>query len=118
MILYENTFEICFVYNKKCRDVMSYNFLMKYFTLVISVLSTGIIIYTIRPLSVKPGKNSIFLKNGKTVIATIVQVENLECLYISNDETDFTIGIVSRNLVTQSNFVKFQDIRNFTFFEV
>ena len=28
--------------------------------------------------SVKPGKNSIFLKNSKTVIAAIVQVENLE----------------------------------------
>ena len=28
--------------------------------------------------TVKPGKNSIFLKNGKTVIATIVQVENVE----------------------------------------
>ena len=28
--------------------------------------------------NVKPGKNSIFLKNGKTVIAAIVQVQNLE----------------------------------------
>ena len=30
---------------------------------------------------------------------------------------DFTIGIVSRNLATTSNFVEFRDIRNFTFFE-
>ena len=30
---------------------------------------------------------------------------------------DFTIGIVSRNLVTTSNFVEFQDNRNFMFFE-
>ena len=31
---------------------------------------------------------------------------------------DFTIGIVSRNLATTSNFVEFRDYQNFTFFEV
>ena len=30
---------------------------------------------------------------------------------------DFIVGIVSRNLATTSNFVKFQDNQNFTFFE-
>ena len=30
---------------------------------------------------------------------------------------DFTIGIVSRNLATTSNFIEFRDSRNFTFFE-
>ena len=40
-------------------------------------------------------KNSIFLKNGKTIISVIVHVENLEFLYISNDEMDFIIGIFS-----------------------
>ena len=30
---------------------------------------------------------------------------------------DFTVGIVSRNLSTMSNFVEFRDSRNFTFFE-
>ena len=30
---------------------------------------------------------------------------------------DFTIGIISRNIDTMSNFVEFQDNRNFTFFE-
>ena len=30
---------------------------------------------------------------------------------------EFTVGIVSRNLVTKSNFVEFQDGLNFTFFE-
>ena len=30
---------------------------------------------------------------------------------------DFNIGIISRNLVTPSNFVKFRDSQNFTFFE-
>ena len=31
---------------------------------------------------------------------------------------DFTIGIVSGNLLTRLNFVEFRDNRNFTFFEV
>ena len=30
---------------------------------------------------------------------------------------DFTVGIVSRNLATMSNFIEFQDNQNFTFFE-
>ena len=30
---------------------------------------------------------------------------------------DFTVGIVSQNLVTQSNFIGFRDGRNFAFFE-
>ena len=30
---------------------------------------------------------------------------------------DFTVGIVSRNLDTMSNFVEFRDSRDFTFFE-
>ena len=34
-----------------------------------------------------------------------------------DDEMDFTVGIVSRNLATTSNFVEFRDNRNFTFFE-
>ena len=30
---------------------------------------------------------------------------------------DFTVEIISRNLATTSNFIKFQNSRNFTFFE-
>ena len=30
---------------------------------------------------------------------------------------DFIVGILSRNLDTTSNFVKFRDSQNFTFFE-
>ena len=30
---------------------------------------------------------------------------------------DFTVGIVSQNLATASNFVEFRDNRNFIFFE-
>ena len=29
---------------------------------------------------------------------------------------DFTVGIVSQNLATTSNFVEFRDSQNFTFF--
>ena len=36
---------------------------------------------------------------------------------ISDDKMDFTVGIVSRNLATMSNFVEFRDSRNCTFFE-
>ena len=38
-------------------------------------------------------------------------------LYISDDETNFTVGIVSRNLATTSKFVEFRDKQNFTLFE-
>ena len=30
---------------------------------------------------------------------------------------DFTVGIISRNLATKSNFVEFRDSRNLSFFE-
>ena len=30
---------------------------------------------------------------------------------------DFTVGIVSRNLATTSNFIEFRDSRDFMFFE-
>ena len=30
---------------------------------------------------------------------------------------DFTVGMVSRNLATTSNFVEFRDSQNFMFFE-
>ena len=36
---------------------------------------------------------------------------------ISDDETDFTVEIVSRNLTTMSNFIESRDSQNFTFFE-
>ena len=36
---------------------------------------------------------------------------------MSNDETDSTVGIVSRNLATTPNFVEFLDNWNFTFLE-
>ena len=49
---------------------------------------------------------SNFWKKGKIVIS----VKNPKfILYISDDETDFIVGILSQNLVTTSNFVEFQD---------
>ena len=36
---------------------------------------------------------------------------------MSDDETNFTVEIFSRNLATTSNFVEFRDSRNFTFFK-
>ena len=50
---------------------------------------------------------------GKTVIS----VKNPKNFSISDDETDSTVGIVSRNLVTQSNFIGFRNSRDFVFFE-
>ena len=66
---------------------------------------------------VKLGKNSIFLKNGKTKFFVIVQVENLDFFYILDDEMNITVKFLSRNLITQSNFFIFRDSRDFTFFE-
>ena len=51
------------------------------------------------------------------MICRYVQVENLDVFLISDDETDLTIGFVSRNLVAQVNFVEFRYSQNFTFFE-
>ena len=47
----------------------------------------------------------------------MIQVENLEVFYIFDDETDFIVGFVSKNLVVQANFVEFRDNKNFIFFE-
>ena len=44
---------------------------------------------------VKPEKNSIFLKNGKTKFFVIVQVENLDFFYILDDEMNITVKFLS-----------------------
>ena len=44
-------------------------------------------------------------------------MENLKFFEISDDEMNFTVKFVSRNLITQLNFVEIRDTRNFTFFE-
>ena len=41
----------------------------------------------------------------------------MKFFFISYNKTNFTVGIVSRNLITTSNFFKFRDSPNFTFFE-
>ena len=52
------------------------------------------------------------------MICRYVQVENLEVCYITDNETNLTVGFISQNLVAQANFVEFRDSKNFTFFEV
>ena len=47
----------------------------------------------------------------------VISVKNPEFFYISDDETDFTVGIVSQNIANTLNFVEFRGNRNFTFFE-
>ena len=42
----------------------------------------------------------------------------MKILKISDDETDFTIGIVSQNLATTSNFVEFRRIPRQSEFDV
>ena len=49
-------------------------------------------------------ENSVFLKKGHN--GNLPQ-KNLKFFLISDDETDLTVEFVSRNLVTQSNFVEF-----------
>ena len=43
----------------------------------------------------------------------VISVKNLEfILYISDDETDCIVEIVSRNLASTKNFVEFRDCRS------
>ena len=47
----------------------------------------------------------------------VISVKNPKfILWISDDETDFTFGIVSRNLASTSNFVEFRDSRSWHVF--
>ena len=54
MILSRSNDDICFIYYRKCEDMMFCDlnfFLMKYLILVSSALSMRIIAYTVQPLS-------------------------------------------------------------------
>ena len=43
----------------------------------------------------------------------VISIKNTKfILWILDDEMDFTVGIVSRNLASMSNFVEFWDSRN------
>ena len=75
-------------------DVIVQNFVTKFF---------------LRRRDCKTREKSNFLKKRKIVIS----VKNLKfILWISDDELDLTIRIISRNLYTTSNFVEFRDSRN------
>ena len=57
----------------------------------------------------KTRENFNFFKKGKIVIL----VKNPKfILWISDDETDFIVGIISRNLASTSNFVEFRESQN------
>ena len=48
----------------------------------------------------------------------VISVKNLKFIfYISDDEKDFIVGIVSRNLANTSNFIEFLDIRDLHVFQ-
>ena len=58
----------------------------------------------VRIICVKLEKILIFRKKGKMVIS--VKIRNFSKSR-SDNETDFTVGIVSQNLATTSNFIEF-----------
>ena len=70
----------------------------------------GNIFFRYRERSVRPEKFQ-FLEKGKNHnfgCKIVISVKNPKfILWISDDETDFTVGIVSRNLGSMSNFVEF-----------
>ena len=59
------------------------------------------------PISGKMGKNRNF---GYKMVISVKNPKFI--LYISDDEMNFTVGIVSRNLASTSNFVEFRDSRS------
>ena len=65
-------------------------------------------------------RNSNLWKKGKIVISitkSVISVKNMKfILWISDDETDFTVIIVSRNLASTLNFVEFRDSRSWHIF--
>ena len=75
------------------RCVCAWNFGMKFF---------------LRRGECKTRENSNFLKKWQNRNFG----KNLKFFQISDDEMDFTVRIVSRNLATTSNFVEFRDSQN------
>ena len=60
---------------------------------------------------------NFFRKRAKRYFVEIALEEKLRFFYILDDKMDFSVGIFSRNLATQSNFIRFRDRQNFTYFE-
>ena len=70
--------------------------------------------------SVRPKKFQFLEKwqNRNFYYKIVISVKNPEfILYILDEETDFTVGIVSRNLASTSNFIEFRDSRSWHVFQ-
>ena len=69
--------------------------------------------------NVRPEKFQ-FLEKGKNHNfghKIVILVKNPKfILWISDDETNFTVGIISQNLASTSNFVEFRDSRSWHIF--
>ena len=63
------------------------------------------------PISEKKGQNRNF---GYKFVISVKNPKFI--LWILDDETDFTVGIISRNIATTSNFVEFRDSRSWHVF--
>ena len=62
---------------------------------------------------------NFFKQKGKSGgLPLLYRLKTLKILYISDDKMDLTFEFVSRNLVAQTNFVKFRDDQNFMYFKV
>ena len=74
---------------------------------------------TVRSIFVRPEKFQ-FLEKGQNRnfgYKIAISVKNPKfILWISDNENDFTVGIVSQNLASTSNFVEFRDSRSWHVF--
>ena len=78
-----------------------------------------VLLVTIVTLGVRTEKFKFLKKwqNRNFGYKIVISVKNLKfILWISDDEADFTVGIVSRNLASMLNFVKFRDSQSWHVF--
>ena len=78
-----------------------------------------VLLVTIVTLGVRTEKFKFLEKwqNRNFGYKIVISVKNLKfILWISDDEMDFTVGIVSRNLASTSNFVEFRDSQSWHIF--
>ena len=74
----------------------------------------------VRSIFVRPEKFQFLEKEQNRIFGykIVISVKNPKfILWISDDETNFTVGIVSQNLASTSNFVEFRDSRSWHVFQ-
>ena len=77
------------------------------------------VFYIVHKNIIRPEKFQFLenLQNHNFGYKIVISVKNLKfILWISDDEMDFTVGIVSRNLASTSNFIEFRDSRSWHVF--